>query len=124
MPLRVPLRYVVCVVLVSLVLVGWCSTTVNTSAPQPAANCGFGVSARSWVDADADGTWDDTEAPLAGVTLVVLGDQRSQPSDAIGQSFVGGNGGCASWEAAASAEPPPGFTPTTPQPVLVPQPPK
>lgn len=54
------------------------------------------------------------------MTVVVLGDQRSRPSDVTGTSSVGFIGGCEdALEVEAFAEPPVGFLPTTPQPVPV-----
>jgi hypothetical protein len=124
MHLHTYLRFLLHVGLVALALVG-CSLV--SSDIRPAADCGYSVTGRAWVDADADGTWDQTEVPLAGVSLVVLAEpdgpliQQSPPSNATGHMSAVFIGGCESMdgEVAASAEPPPGFTPTTPDPVIV-----
>ena len=122
--------YRCCLLLTTLVLAGCGSVPPNASidsTPSPGgsaiaiADRGFGVRARSWVDSNGNGTWDVNEVPLAGVTLVVLGDQRSQPSDATGFAGVAFIGGCEAegMEAKAAAESPLGFTFTTPQTLTV-----
>jgi hypothetical protein len=109
--------------LVALVLVG-CG--VGESQGANMGDCAFGIGAQAWVDADADGTWGATEAPLAGATLVTsqLPDGplrvRSAPSDATGRTDVSFPVVCWAREVPAVMEAPPGYTPTTPQPVRVP----
>ncbi len=110
----------------ALLLVG-CGTaappTSSTASPVngfiQSEDCTIGVGAQAWVDENADGKRDWGEDPLAGVTLVVNEQQRRQPSNPEGTMLVVSLGACGPSDEAAvlTVEPPPGFMPTTSQPV-------
>jgi hypothetical protein len=81
------------------------------------ADCYWSVNFQAWVDADGNGVRDQGEEPLAGVRFR-LSESFSAVSDSrgLGHVFLF-PAGCEGMEYAVTALPPPGYQPTTDQPV-------
>jgi hypothetical protein len=89
-----------------------------SSQPQvPPADCFWSLEAQAWVDTNGNDVWDKLEEPLAGVRFRLHGYTAAvSDSDGMGKLFIF-PAACSGVEYAVSALPPPGYQPTTDQPL-------
>ncbi len=103
---------------------GWLTSAgpprpASPSPPTPIVDCFWSLEAQAWVDTNGDGLRDKREGPLPGVRFQ-LNESPNVESDShgVGKLFIF-PANCSGMEMAVSALPPPGYEPSTDQPLKV-----